>query len=128
MKNFLFIAIVAATLFQGCTGSKKTKAVEANEIEQTEGWTEELGERSLNGTPYLTKGAQIVVDGIILTDRETLRKNNLEGIGSEELANYSVEATGMVKRYHCGPMEQCLSPGYIDHMPAIQKIVVTKTK
>lgn len=96
------------------------------ETSPQEGWTEELGSKNLKGTPYLTKGAQIVLEGVILSDRETLQKNNLEGIGSADLGNYSLEVSGVVKRYHCGPMEQCLSEGYIDHMPSIDKIKVTK--
>jgi hypothetical protein len=79
---------------------------------------------TISGTPYQTKGAQFMLQGVIVNDREVLEKHGLYQIGSEALGKYTVEITGKVNRYHCGPMEQCLTQGYIDNMPKISSITV----
>lgn len=115
---------MAITLLGSCASKNpKAKMTETN-LNEGGGYTEALGKKTLSGTPYLTKGAQIMLEGVILSDKATLEKNGLYRLSSEELSGYNLIVTGKINRYHCGPMEQCLSQGYIDSMSEIDKIEV----
>lgn len=122
MKIYTLLLLLAVS-FAACTPKVKPVA-EKSTLNEEGGRTEELGEMTLSGTPYQTKGAQFMLQGVIVNDREVLEKHGLYHIGSEALGKYTVEITGKVNRYHCGPMEQCLSEGYIDNMPKISSITV----
>lgn len=91
-------------------------------MEDENGWDEELGLKTLKGTGNLTKGARLMLNGVMITDMETLRKVQFDKIPTEKLAETTFEITGVVIRHHCGPHEQCLQQGYIDVMRKVDSI------
>jgi hypothetical protein len=126
MPKYILLSAAIIGLLAACTPKEAQSKKEQANTNEAGGYTEKLGTQTLAGTPYLTKGAQFMVEGVIISDEKTLEKHNLLNKGSEELAKYQVRITGNVDRYHCGPMEQCLSQGYIDFMREIKEISVTQ--
>lgn len=92
-----------------------------------EGRTEYEGEKTIVGILGTTKGHQAMVNGIILgndflDDKETHRwkKEYLAMKGKK------VEVKGHHYIYYCGPMEQCLSQGYIPYLRDIEYMKLAK--
>lgn len=86
---------------------------------ETEGWNEELGVKVLRGRLTTTKGAQAMLEGVIL-DSDYFGENWRKEV--ESLKGKRVEAKGKVLRHHCGSMEQCLTQGYIDSLYDIEYV------
>lgn len=102
---------------QVMAGETENTADMDNEAQQ--GWDEDLGEKTLRGKMTLTKGKQPMVDGVMLSKDyfgEDWRAKTVA------LEGKRVEVKGHLWRHHCGPLEQCLSPGYIDRLVEITSL------
>ncbi len=84
------------------------------EMEAQQGHDEELGVKTLRGKVTLDKGMQPRVNGVFI-DRDYFKQDGKKWQDEvQRLKGKKVEVSGMVIRHHCGPMEQCLSQGYMD--------------
>ena len=128
MKKFALTCLPFLLLVLGGCGSRTNASSEPTDpVEtvreplnmdamETQGWNESLGVKTLKGKLTTTKGAQPMLEGVILAreifaaDRQAAQKR-IEGLKGKV-----VEVKGEVMRHHCGPLEQCLSQGYIDSM------------
>ena len=78
---------------------------------------ESKGKVTLKGQIGQTKGAQLMLKGVILNVDN--RREAQQWVGK------NVTATGDLCIYTCGPMEQCLMNGTI---PSLNKITITETE
>lgn len=115
-----FLLLCALLTVTACSGGKPI-ASDSREYEADAPREQEfLGQKTITGTLHSTKGNQAMVAGIILpmdyvTEPESRRwKERLM-----QLKGKKIEIKGDVYRYHCGPEEQCLEQGYIDHFTNI---------
>ena len=89
-----------------------------------QGHDESLGVKTLRGKLSTTKGHQPMVEGVILSKDIFSKDRKLAEQRIHEMEGKVVEVTGEVVRHHCGPLEQCLSQGYIDGMKEVESFEV----
>jgi len=115
---------MAVVIFLGLSSCKRP-STEGNAVPPTEdeppmemmdaeGWDESLGVKVLKGKLTTTKGAQPMVEGVLLATEIFNEDHQQAMVLIQEFKGKVVEVKGEVIRHHCGPMEQCLSQGYID--------------
>lgn len=97
---------------------------ENNMATEKQGWDESLGEKTLRGSLYTTKGHSPMVEGVMISTHNFDKDYQKAHDRIEELKGKTLELTGEVIRHHCGPLEQCLSPGYIDGMREVKEMKV----
>ncbi|MEM7038445.1 MAG: hypothetical protein AAF570_15785 [Bacteroidota bacterium] len=80
-----------------------------------------LGNKVITGKLTTTKGAQPMIDGIML-NLDFVREEGAKTWKPEfeKLKGKKVELKGDVWRHHCGPHEQCLQQGYIDSFRSLE--------
>ena len=113
-----FAWAVAVSLL-GIASCKTPEASQRTNLEQhasnpVNGYTEKGEVQVVKGELYATKGAQTMIGGVILSDRE-LEKVLGSDWRAQVIAWRSddtvVEVKGRHDVYHCGQMEQCLTDG-----------------
>ena len=86
------------------------------EMMQDEGHDESLGNKTMTGKLVTNKGATPQIDGVFIS-KDYFKQDGQDWYKvMEPFIGKKVEAKGEVIRHWCGPMEQCLSQGYMDWM------------
>lgn len=81
-----------------------------------QGHDEELGVQTIKGKLVTDKGMQPRIGGIFIST-DAFEEDGKDWMPRvKELAGKTLEVKGMVIRHWCGPMEQCLSQGYMDRI------------
>ena len=134
MKKLLILSLLATSIMlvscanrtQGAESSPEISAVNQEidnsmddllrEQEEQQGRDEELGVKTIRGKLTTDKGMTPRVNCIFIA-REFFGQDGKNWNDEvTALKGKKVELKGMVIRHHCGPMEQCLSQGYMDWM------------
>lgn len=79
-------------------------------------------ERTLRGEIHTTKGAQLMLNGVIIPDNVLPPSNSDKRRPRDNWLRKRVELRGLVKRYICRPMEQCLIGGSIPFVKRIDSL------
>lgn len=96
----------------------------AEDMDENQGRDEELGIKTLKGRLALDKGAQPRVDGVFISTDAFREDGKHWRERVTELKGKMIEVKGMVIRHWCGPMEQCLSQGYMDRMNEVEYLKI----
>ncbi len=94
--------------------------------EDDQGHDEELGKKTIKGKLYTDKGFQPRVAGIFIQTAAFEEDGKDWRDRVRELEGKTLEVKGMVVRHWCGPMEQCLTQGYMDWMREVESLKVLK--
>ncbi|MGB1241488.1 MAG: hypothetical protein ACPG49_03135 [Chitinophagales bacterium] len=139
MKTFVLFIFTGFLLANGCTTKQEThKTISQDkvipiletkttmdsknmDINEQEGWEEFEGNQILKGKLYTSKGAILGIEGVFInqdyevdSDKPKLRP----------LIGKNLEVKGDVYIYHCGPLEQCLTQGYMRWLRNVEYVKV----
>lgn len=90
-----------------------------------QGHDEELGIQTIRGKLVTDKGMQPRIQNIFIST-DAFEEDGQDWMPRvKELAGKTMEVKGMVIRHWCGPMEQCLTQGYMDRIrePEYLKVI-----
>lgn len=79
-------------------------------------------ERTLRGEIHTTKGAQLMLNGVIIPDNVLPPSDSDKRRARDKWLRKRVELRGLVKRYICRPMEQCLIGGSIPFLKRLDSL------
>jgi len=106
------------------TSEGNTETFDELSAEDMQGHNEDLGIKTLKGKLRTTKGAQPIVEGVLISTDFFEEEGKSWHEKVESLEGKTVVITGQVNRHWCGPMEQCMSDGYIDSMQEVDSFEV----
>ena len=128
--RFLIVVILAFAACKAPENAQQNLPINESSVMPTEeGYTEKGAVEVHRSKLHRTKGAQLVLDGLILSSDDLIRlfaENYSDTIRQWEENNYTVEAKGRHDVYHCGSMEQCLTSGEIHFLHAIEYLRLVK--
>lgn len=116
----IFLALGILLAFSACK-RPQPKPIEDPSIEKPmnmdeQGRDESLGVKTLKGKLNTTKGHQAMLEGVMLPSALFGDDHQAAHKRIHELEGKTLKVRGEVIRHWCGPLEQCLSQGYIDRI------------
>ncbi len=141
MKTLLPLILTGFLLANSCSVKQKTQGVTnqnevtpipelqmintAKEVDKNteEGWEEFEGNQILKGELYTSKGAILGIGGVFISeDYEVDTSKQKPKI--RPLVGKKIEVKGDVYIYYCGPLEQCLTEGYMKWLRNVEYVKI----
>ncbi|HAT03598.1 MAG TPA: hypothetical protein DCS29_02350 [Candidatus Magasanikbacteria bacterium] len=126
MSKIPLYVILVFIFTAGCSLTQPPKSSTTNTHSNSETTTSEILpenkidiDNTVTGTARITKGGQIMVTDILLSDEQV----HLISLSSEDLEGKTVEMRGDVVTTYCSKYDQCLSGEEYNYIKRIENVV-----